>query len=392
MNSVSSSSKTHSYNLSRFWDFFFEPSSAIQKADERRKARLLSTFIVVLFTLFLGVNLSYYLLLPSYTTPLTDLIGYMFLFTTYLISRTKFSKIAVVLLMAMFPINIFGNILSNTSINPSITLTFLLPSYILCSLWFPIKGVFAYSLLNLYGITMLPAMAPGITSFSDILGAFAINIIGAVLVMIGMHHRNLIERDRQVELRNAYNRTLEGWARALELRDEGTELHSNRVTDLALKLAAAKGMGGEELDHIRRGAFLHDIGKMGIPNEILQKPGPLTSAEMKTIRQHPGIANELLRPIPYLSPALEIPYCHHERWDGGGYPRGLKGEEIPLSARIFAVVDVYDALLSDRPYRKAWSIENTLAYIKNESGKHFDPNIVEIFLKFILENTHEPEY
>lgn len=392
MNSVSGSSKTHGYMPPRFWDVFFKPSSAIQKADERRKARLLSIFIALLFILFLGVNLSYSLLIPNYTTPLTDLIGYMFLITTYIISRTKFSTIAVVLLMAMFPINIFGNILSSTSLNPSVTLTFLLPSYILSSLWFPTKGVLAYSLLNLFGIAMLPAMAPGISSISDILGAFAINIIGAVLIMVAMQHRNLVERDRQIELRNAYNRTLEGWARALELRDEGTEMHSNRVTDLALKLAAAMGMNEEELDHIRRGAFLHDIGKMGIPNEILQKPGPLTVAERETIRQHPSIAKDLLQPIPYLSPALEIPYCHHERWDGGGYPRGLKGEQIPLSARIFAVVDVYDALLSDRPYREAWTFENALVYIKNESGKHFDPNIVETFLKIIPENTRQSKY
>ena len=186
-----------------------------------------------------------------------------------------------------------------------------------------------------------------------------------------------------VELALAYDTTIEGWARALELRDMETEGHSQRVTELTLELARQQGMRDEELVHIRHGALLHDIGKMGVPDSILHKPGPLTDEEWAVMHQHPVYAYKLLNPIAYLRPAVDIPYCHHEKWDGSGYPRGLKGEQIPLSARIFAVVDVWDALCSDRPYRRAWSKEKARAYIKEEAGRHFDPQVVEAFLALI---------
>jgi putative nucleotidyltransferase with HDIG domain len=181
----------------------------------------------------------------------------------------------------------------------------------------------------------------------------------------------------------AYDRTLEGWARALELRDNETEGHSRRVTEMTLNLARTAGISDENLIHLRRGALLHDIGKMGIPDSILHKPSSLTDEEWVLMRQHPVLAYEMLRSIDYLLPALDIPYCHHEKWDGSGYPRGLKGEEIPLSARIFAVIDVWDALGSDRPYRKAWPREKIVAYIKDESGHHFDPKVVELFFDLL---------
>ena len=153
-------------------------------------------------------------------------------------------------------------------------------------------------------------------------------------------------------LQEAYDRTIEGWVRALDLRDRETEGHTQRVTELTIKVAKTLGFSAEELVHIRRGALLHDMGKMAIPDEILQKPGPLNEVEWEKMRQHPQYAYDMLSPITYLRPALDIPFCHHERWDGSGYPRGLKGEEIPLAARLFSIVDVWDALCSDRPYRK----------------------------------------
>ncbi|RMF84826.1 MAG: GAF domain-containing protein [Nitrospinota bacterium] len=183
-----------------------------------------------------------------------------------------------------------------------------------------------------------------------------------------------------LELVLAYDSTLEGWSRALDLRDQETEGHTQRVTDLTIHLARAMGINNGELIHIRRGALLHDIGKMGIPDHILRKPGPLSAEEWKIMRQHPVYAYEMLSPIPYLRPALDIPHYHHEKWDGSGYPRGLKGEDIPFAARIFAVADVWDALRSDRPYRKAWSEEEACTYIRSLSGIHFDPQVVEIFL------------
>ena len=187
------------------------------------------------------------------------------------------------------------------------------------------------------------------------------------------------------ELLQAYETTIEGWAQALDLRDKETEGHSRRVTELTERLARAAGISDEELVHIRRGALLHDIGKLGVPDPILLKPGPLTPEEKIIVEQHPIIARDLLESMPFLRPAIHIPYCHHEKWDGSGYPRGLKGEEIPLAARIFSVVDVWDALRSDRPYRPAWSADRVRGHIRSRAGNHFDPEVVALFLSMVVE-------
>jgi PAS domain S-box-containing protein len=178
----------------------------------------------------------------------------------------------------------------------------------------------------------------------------------------------------------AYDATIEGWSRALDLRDKETEGHSRRVTELTLRLARAAGLGEPELVHVRRGALLHDIGKLGIPDAILHKPGRLDEEEWAVMRRHPQIGRDLLAPILYLRPALDIPYCHHERWDGGGYPRGLAGEAIPRAARIFAIADAFDALRSDRPYRPRCSVERAVERIATEAGIRFDPRLVDVFL------------
>lgn len=183
------------------------------------------------------------------------------------------------------------------------------------------------------------------------------------------------------ELQEAYKATLEGWVHALDLRDKETEGHTQRVTALTERLARLMGVGDEDLIHIKRGALLHDIGKMAIQDRILRKEGPLTREEREEINKHPVYAYEMLRKIDFLRPAIEIPYCHHEKWDGTGYPRGLKGETIPFSARIFPVVDVWDAMTSDRPYRKRLPHDKVREKIKAESGMHFDPQVVDAFLK-----------
>ncbi|RJP53999.1 MAG: PAS domain S-box protein [Anaerolineaceae bacterium] len=184
-----------------------------------------------------------------------------------------------------------------------------------------------------------------------------------------------------IELTLAYEATIEGWSHAMDLRDKETQDHTLRVTEMTEGLARALGVGDSDLVHIRRGALLHDIGKMGVPDSVLLKAGKLTDEEWELMRRHPQFAYDMLSPISYLRPAMDIPYCHHEKWDGTGYPRNLKGEQIPLAARLFAVIDVYDALTSDRPYRKAWSKKKTLEYIKEQSGIHFDPAVVDAFLK-----------
>jgi len=186
-----------------------------------------------------------------------------------------------------------------------------------------------------------------------------------------------------LDLMLAYDSTLEGWSTALDLRDRETQGHTQRVTELTLRLARAMGVRDEELIHVRRGALLHDIGKMGIPDSILLKPGPLTDEEWIIMKKHPVYAYELLAPIAYLRPVLDIPYSHHEKWDGTGYPRGLKEARIPQAARIFAVADVWDALRSDRPYRPAWPRERALAHIQEQVGRHFEPAVADVFFNLI---------
>lgn len=201
----------------------------------------------------------------------------------------------------------------------------------------------------------------------------------ATQAAIAIDNATLVEdlRRSNLKLDQAYHATLEGWVRALDLRDKETEGHTQRVTKWSERLAASMGISGEALTHLRRGALLHDIGKLGIPDEILNKPGPLTDDEMALMKNHPEYARKMLSQIEFLHPALVIPTHHHEKWDGSGYPQGLQGTEIPLEARIFAVIDVWDALTSQRPYRAAWPEDKAIRYILNQSGKHFDPAVVD---------------
>jgi len=210
------------------------------------------------------------------------------------------------------------------------------------------------------------------------------------ITRLNRYHKLVKERTSLMEANKqllfAYEATIEGWSHAMDLRDKETEGHSHRVAELTVKLAKEFDMSEEELIHIRRGALLHDMGKLGVPDSILHKPSSLTDEEWKIMRKHPQFAYDMLYPIEYLRPALEIPYCHHEKWDGAGYPRALKGEEIPKSARIFAIVDVWDALTSDRPYRPAWTKEKALSYIQEQIGKHFEPQVGDCFTKTIKEH------
>lgn len=195
--------------------------------------------------------------------------------------------------------------------------------------------------------------------------------------------RDRVLRTNERELQAAYEETIEGWARTLALRDHETEGHARRVTELTVRLAVRMGVDESELIHIWRGALLHDIGKIGIPDHILLKRDTLSETEMREMRRHPEYALHLLAPIAYLRAALDIPYCHHERWNGSGYPRGLEGEQIPLAARIFAVVDAWDALRSDRPYRRAWSDGEVRSHLRRRAGIEFDPTVVDAFLRLL---------
>jgi putative two-component system response regulator len=201
------------------------------------------------------------------------------------------------------------------------------------------------------------------------------------------HWLEFLVHERTTELSQSYDDTLLGWAKALELRERETAGHCHRVTQITMRMANEIGISAEQQVHIQRGALLHDIGKMGISDSILLKPASLTTEEWGEMRQHPIYAYELLRHVKFLEPALNIPYTHHEKWDGTGYPRGLKGEDIPLEARIFALADVWDALTSDRPYRKAVTRDEVVQYIRDHSGTHFDPNLSERFIKMMLRDS-----
>jgi putative nucleotidyltransferase with HDIG domain len=229
----------------------------------------------------------------------------------------------------------------------------------------------------------------GVTRYSILLPIIVLLLVAPAFIWVVMENleKNL-ERAKasEAELKATYDLTLAAWAKVLEYRDKETEGHSRRLVELSTRLARALGLREEEIDHLRRGALLHDIGKLAIPDEILLKPGALNNAERKMMQQHPIYARQMLSQIHFLGPAVEVAYSHHEQWDGLGYPEGLKGEDIPLAARIFAVVDQWDALTSDRPYRKAWDRGKVVAYFQDNAGKLFDPHIVKVFLALLGED------
>jgi HD-GYP domain-containing protein (c-di-GMP phosphodiesterase class II) len=207
---------------------------------------------------------------------------------------------------------------------------------------------------------------------------------GIVWIIVGNMEADLKRAvDSQAELSKNYDLTLEAWAKVMEYRDRETEGHSRRLVELGTRLAHAMGLPELDILQLQRGALLHDIGKLAIPDEVLLKPGSLNDDELKVMQRHPLYARQMLAGIPFLQPCIAVAYSHHERWDGQGYPEGLKGEEIPLSARLFAVIDTWDALNSERVYRPAWPLDKITAYLKDNAGVKFDPHVVEVFLEMM---------
>jgi hypothetical protein len=247
------------------------------------------------------------------------------------------------------------------------------------------------ALASVTGITILQEAGyihPTFTNagLGDLIPIFLLFLMAgsAIWVILTNAQNNLRKvKDAQSELEQNYDQTLAAWARVLEIRDRETEGHSRRLVELSARLGAALGLPEEELVHLRRGALVHDIGKLAIPDQILLKQGPLDDDEMEIIHKHPTYARDMLKRITFLEPCVSVAYSHHEWWGGRGYPQGLKGEEIPLLARIFAVVDAYDALGADRPYRSAWPHDEIIAYLRDNAGVIYDPHIVEVFLGMI---------
>ena len=263
----------------------------------------------------------------------------------------------------------------------------------ICSLLFGKRGIYIFSTLTILSVITIGSFElngfikeQGTTDIYDVatLVTLVTGMSVILWVIIDNHNKNMdrIKND-DLSLRISFEVTLEGLAKALEYRDRETKNHSSRVVEMSFRLARAASLSDEDLLNIKRGALLHDIGKLAIPDSILQKPGKLTDEEWVIMKTHPAKAVEILEPIPFLKSAIQIPYCHHENWDGTGYPRGLKGEQIPLYARLFAIIDQWEALTDDRVYRKAWPYENVIQYIKDNSGRIYDPKIAALFLDLV---------
>jgi hypothetical protein len=273
-------------------------------------------------------------------------------------------------IMVLPMITVFGSLLFNRMV--SVLLTAISAGMVM-----------VFHILQGQGFIDNPIRAETDTIITILSLLFAMNILQIAVLRVWMRNMDWVLYSND-QLKLAYDTTLEGWAKTLELRDLETEGHSRRVVKLTVGLAREMGIKNKELlQQITRGALLHDIGKIAIPDSILLKNGPLTEEERELIEMHPSLAEKMMSEIPFLHSAMEIPRYHHERWDGNGYPYGLAGEDIPLAARIFTVIDNYDALLSDRPYRKAWGSEKTMEYIQENTGKIFDPNVVAAFRKMM---------
>jgi len=364
--------------------WLIEPVASLHGPTPRRQARLLAALILCQMLLFISLAAGYLLGVPGYSLPAAHKSGFLVWLGLYVLSRLGRTRLAVALLLPIYPLMAIMTVARGAALDVSGTLAYLIPSFVFASVFLSPVGTAIYGLGAALLALLLPLIAPArVPDLTTVLGPVGAGVIAVALTIIAMLNRDRIERDHQADLKRAYDSTLEGWARALEIRDRATEGHSRRVTTLATRLARRCGLRGEDLEAVYRGALLHDIGKLALPDTILSKDTQLTEAEEQIMHSHPRIAQDLLSNIAFLRPSLVIPACHHERWDGSGYPYGLRGEEIPLTARIFAVVDAWDALLSDRPYRKAWSREQAVRHLKSQSGIQFDPQIVKRFLDVI---------
>jgi HD domain len=296
-------------------------------------------------------------------------------------------NIAALILCTLVFIGMFYNLVDGAALHDPGVAAF--PIFIVCaSFFFGKKAIPLSTLLSMLAVGLVfvlgeygvikPAYPP---TWSRVLILW---VLYGVLASLTWALRDIWD-STLAHLKQSYDLTLQGWARALEYRDGETEGHSRRVTALCVELAQRLGCSEEDIIHIRRGAYMHDIGKMAIPDRVLFKPGPLDADERALMNQHPLIAFKIVSEIPFLQPALAIPYSHHENWDGSGYPQGLKGTDIPLIARMFTVVDHWDALSSDRPYRKAWPQDEIVAHLQTNAGKIYDPQIVAVFLALVSE-------
>ena len=360
-------------------DFLFPPKSSNYEYGQR--AKLLHYMLMAVFIGGLLNGISSYLngwIVETYILALLTLVCLV----GFYLNHSRRYDVAAWIFCVSFYVVISLLLYQGAGLYDSTILAF--PIFMICvAFLFGTRGLLtamAFSILAAFTIYFLQSMGLFESSYqASLLRAVIISLLFAVMALVTWIVRKTWEMNLSL-LNEAYDLTLRGWARALEYRDGETAGHSQRVTELSVAVGQALGLEADDMINIRRGSYLHDIGKMAIPDNILLKPGALTDDEWKIMKLHPVRSREFLAEIPFLQGAIPIAYSHHERWDGTGYPDGLKGEEIPLLARIFSVVDNWDALTSDRPYRKAWPDEKVIAYLKEKAGKMFDPRIVDVFL------------
>ena len=359
--------------------FLFPPKSS--NYEHGQKAKLLHYMLMAVFIGGLLNAISSYLNGWMVETYILSLLTLVCLVGFYLNHARRYTVAAWIFCVSLYVV--LGLLLyQGAGLYDSTILAF--PIFMICvAFLFGTRGLLiamAFSILAVLTIYFLQSIGLFESRYqASLLRAVIISLLFAAMALVTWIVRKTWEMNLSL-LNEAYDLTLHGWARALEYRDGETAGHSQRVTELSVAVGQALGLDAEDLINIRRGSYLHDIGKMAIPDHILLKPGPLTDEEWEVMKWHPVRSREFLAEIPFLQGAIPIAYSHHERWDGTGYPDGLKGEEIPLLARIFSVVDNWDALTSDRPYRTAWPDEKVIAYLKENAGKMFDPRIVDVFL------------
>lgn len=361
------------------------------RLTRNQKAKFLHVTLMLAFVVFLALAYLNYYYSFYVLGNMMSAIAVLSLFGLYLNYKKKFIISAIFSSIIVY-IAIFFNLYTSGTLYDSGSVA--LPVYLIfTSFMFKKRSIFYVTVLLILSCLFLffleqNGIIQGRLETSIIaLSAIIILLIataGLLYVRADIWEKNLARLlYSQQEVREAYDMTLFGWSNALDLKDHETEGHSRRVVELSLALGKKMDLSQEELLHLQRGALLHDVGKIGIPDNILLKPGQLTEEEREIMQKHPTLAKHLLKDIAYLKKSIEIPYSHHEMWDGSGYPQGLKGTQIPIAARIFTIVYVWDALISDRPYRKAWPKEKVVAFIKENSGTMFEPRVVDNFLEIV---------
>jgi hypothetical protein len=364
------------------------PAVTIPQPDGLRQSRMLAGLLAIIIIqgiIFEGLILVFgHYDFISGNLPALLALGVVVL--AFFLNRSGRSIIAIWIAIGMISLAIFW--LTFFSYGTPIDLGFLAFLFIplmISSTFLPLNMILVLDAIYLVGMCAAALFFPGITFIDIIIGPVVFLALASALIYIITRHRDELEKDRQRNLVQAYDATLEGWARALELRDKETQGHSQRVTNLSVRMGRSLGLDEDELVQLYRGALIHDIGKMGMPDSILLKPSPLNEEEWKEMKKHPLYAREMLAKVPFLKVSLDVPYLHHERWNGSGYPLGLKGTEIPLSARIFAAVDIWDAITSDRPYHTRLSKEEAIAYLRSQAGILLDPHIVAILISHLTD-------